>query len=154
MDSIPMVAITGQVGAQLIGTDAFQEADIVGATMPVTKHSFLVTSADEIPARIAEAFYIASTGRPGPVLVDVTKSAQTEEADFVWPPVMDLPGYRPTTKPNARQVREAARLLTKASRPVLYLPVTFRRMANITAVFAEQAFCGASAFQFVAIHHL
>ena len=121
MDSIPMVAITGQVGAQLIGTDAFQEADIVGATMPVTKHSFLVTSADEIPARIAEAFYIASTGRPGPVLVDVTKSAQTEEADFVWPPVMDLPGYRPTTKPNARQVREAARLLTKASRPVLYV---------------------------------
>ena len=121
MDSIPMVAITGQVGAQLIGTDAFQEADIVGATMPVTKHSFLVTSADEIPARIAEAFYIASTGRPGPVLVDVTKSAQTEEADFVWPPVMDLPGYRPTIKPNARQVREAARLLTKASRPVLYV---------------------------------
>ncbi|MGO1592191.1 MAG: acetolactate synthase large subunit [Ancrocorticia sp.] len=121
MDSIPMVAITGQVGAALIGTDAFQEADIVGATMPVTKHSFLVTSAEEIPARIAEAFHIASTGRPGPVLVDVTKSAQTEETDFVWPPVMDLPGYRPTTKPNARQVREAARLLATAKRPVLYV---------------------------------
>ena len=73
LDSIPMVAITGQVGASFIGTDAFQEADIVGATMPVTKHSFLITSADEIPARIAEAFYIASTGRPGPVLVDITE---------------------------------------------------------------------------------
>lgn len=121
MDSVPMVAITGQVGASLIGTDAFQEADIVGATMPVTKHSFLVTSAAEIPARIAEAFYIASTGRPGPVLVDITKSAQNEEADFVWPPVLDLPGYRPVTKPNMRQVREAARLMAIAERPVLYV---------------------------------
>ncbi|AWE42811.1 MULTISPECIES: acetolactate synthase large subunit [unclassified Actinobaculum] len=119
MDSIPMVAITGQVGVSSIGTDAFQEADIVGATMPVTKHSFLITNAAEIPARIAEAFYIASTGRPGPVLVDVTRSAQVEEADFVWPPVLDLPGYHPVTKPNARQVREAARLLATASRPVL-----------------------------------
>ncbi|MBE6484906.1 MAG: acetolactate synthase large subunit [Actinomycetaceae bacterium] len=119
MDSIPMVAITGQVGVSAIGTDAFQEADIVGATMPVTKHSFLITNAAEIPARIAEAFYIASTGRPGPVLVDVTRSAQVEEADFVWPPVLDLPGYHPVTKPNARQVREAARLLATASRPVL-----------------------------------
>lgn len=121
LDSIPMVAITGQVGASFIGTDAFQEADIVGATMPVTKHSFLITSADEIPARIAEAFYIASTGRPGPVLVDITKSAQTEEADFVWPPILDLPGYRPSSKPNARQVREAARLIATAQRPVLYV---------------------------------
>ncbi len=121
MDSVPMVAITGQVGEHLIGTDAFQEADIVGATMPMTKHSFLVTDASEIPARIAEAFYIASTGRPGPVLVDIAKSAQMEEADFVWPPVMDLPGYRPITKPNPRQVREAARLLSIASQPVLYV---------------------------------
>ncbi len=121
MDSIPMVAITGQVGASLIGTDAFQEADIVGATMPVTKHSYLVTEASEIPARIAEAFYIASTGRPGPVLVDITKSAQVEEADFIWPPVLDLPGYRPVTKPNMRQVREAARLMAIAQQPVLYV---------------------------------
>ncbi len=121
MDSIPMVAITGQVGAALIGTDAFQEADIVGITMPITKHSFLVTDAEEIPARIAEAFYIASTGRPGPVLVDIPKSVQMQEADFVWPPVMDLPGYRPVSKPNARQVREAARLLATASQPVLYV---------------------------------
>jgi acetolactate synthase, large subunit, biosynthetic type len=120
MDSVPIVAITGQVGAAAIGTDAFQEADIVGITMPVTKHSFLVTSAEEIPSRIAEAFYLASTGRPGPVLVDVTKSAQVEEADFVWPPVLDLPGYHPVTKPNARQIREAARLIATSSRPVLY----------------------------------
>ena len=121
MDSVPLVAITGQVGEHLIGTDAFQEADIVGATMPMTKHSFLVTDASEIPARIAEAFYIASTGRPGPVLVDIAKSAQMAEADFVWPPVMDLPGYRPMVEPNRRQVREAARLLAIAEQPVLYV---------------------------------
>ncbi|PFG40800.1 acetolactate synthase large subunit [Georgenia soli] len=121
MDSVPLVAITGQVGASMIGTDAFQEADIVGATMPLTKHSFLVTDPDEIPARIAEAFHIASTGRPGPVLVDIAKSAQQATSDFVWPPRMDLPGYHPVTKPHARQVREAARLLATARRPVLYV---------------------------------
>ena len=121
MDSVPMVAITGQVGASAIGTDAFQEADIIGASMPLSKHSFLITDANEIPARIAEAFYIASTGRPGPVLVDVTKSAQNQECDFVWPPQMDLPGYHPLIKPNARQVREAARLIAAAKAPVLYV---------------------------------
>ena len=93
MDSVPMVVISGQVGASLIGTDAFQEADIVGASMPLTKHAFLVTDATEIPSRLAEAFEIASTGRPGPVLVDVTKSAQTAQMNFSWPPAMDLPGY-------------------------------------------------------------
>lgn len=121
MDSVPCVFITGQVAATAIGTDAFQEADIVGATMPMSKHSFLCTSAEEIPARIAEAFYIASTGRPGPVVVDITSSAQREEADFVWPPTMELPGYKPVFKPNARQIREAARLITTASKPVLYV---------------------------------
>ena len=121
MDSIPLVAITGQVGASLIGTDAFQEADIVGATMPVTKHSFLVTDAADVPARIAEAYHLASTGRPGPVLVDIAKSAQQAEAPFVWPPRFDLPGYHPTIQPNQRQVREAARLLATARRPVLLL---------------------------------
>ncbi|WP_268921344.1 acetolactate synthase large subunit, partial [Serinibacter arcticus] len=121
MDSIPMVAITGQVGASLIGTDAFQEADIVGITMPVTKHSFLVTNPDEIPARIAEAFHIASTGRPGPVLVDIAKSAQQADTIFRWPVELDLPGYHPTTKPHLKQVREAARLLATARRPVLYV---------------------------------
>ncbi len=121
MDSVPIVAITGQVGTSMIGTDAFQEADMVGTTMPVTKHSFLVTDPNEIPARIAEAFHIASTGRPGPVVVDVTKSAQNAECEFVWPPQMDLPGYHPVTSPNARQVREATRLMTVAKRPVFYV---------------------------------
>lgn len=121
MDSIPMVAITGQVGAALIGTDAFQEADIVGSTMPLTKHSFLVTDPADIPARIQEAFHIAATGRPGPVLVDIAKNAQVGETTFTWPSDMDLPGYHPTTKPHLKQVREAARLLATARRPVLYV---------------------------------
>jgi acetolactate synthase-1/2/3 large subunit len=121
MDSIPMVAITGQVAAAMIGTDAFQEADIVGATMPVTKHSFLVTDPADIPRRIAEAFHIASTGRPGPVLVDIAKSALQTRTTFTWPNELDLPGYHPTVKPHAKQVREAARLLATARRPILYV---------------------------------
>lgn len=121
MDSIPLVAITGQVGAPLIGTDAFQEADIVGMTLPVTKHNYLVTNADDIPRVIAEAFHIASTGRPGPVLVDVAKSAQQAQTTFSWPQSLDLPGYHPVTKPHSKQIREAARLLATARRPVLYV---------------------------------
>jgi acetolactate synthase-1/2/3 large subunit len=121
MDSIPMVAITGQVAAPMIGTDAFQEADIVGITMPVTKHSFLVTDAADIPRRIAEAFHLAATGRPGPVLVDIAKSAMQQQTVFTWPNELDLPGYHPTTRPHAKQVREAARLLATARRPVLYV---------------------------------
>ena len=119
MDSTPMVAITGQVAANFIGTDAFQEADIVGATMPLTKHSFLITDAADIPARIAEAFYIARTGRPGPVLVDITKTAQVGELDFSWPPQRSLPGYKPRVKPHHRQIKAAARELQDARRPVL-----------------------------------
>ena len=121
MDSVPIVVITGQVGASLIGTDAFQEADIVGASMPVTKHSFLVTDAQEIPARIAEAFHLAGTGRPGPVLVDVTKSAQNAQMTFSWPPTLDLPGYKPAGKPHMKQVRAAAREFAQAQAPVLYV---------------------------------
>ncbi len=121
MDSIPMVAITGQVAAPAIGTDAFQEADIVGITMPVTKHSYLVTDPDEIPRTIAEAFHIASTGRPGPVLVDIAKSAMQERTTFSWPQELALPGYHPVTKPHAKQIREAAKLLATARRPVLYV---------------------------------
>ena len=121
MDSIPMVAITGQVGASLIGTDAFQEADIVGITFPVTKHSFLVTDPDDIPRTIAEAFHIASTGRPGPVLVDIAKSAMQASTTFNWPSELNLPGYHPVTKPHSKQIREAARLLASARRPVLYI---------------------------------
>ena len=119
MDSIPVVAITGQVTASLIGTDAFQEADIVGITLPVTKHNYLVTDPDDIPRVIAEAFHIAATGRPGPVLVDIAKSAMQARTTFRWPQTIDLPGYHPVTKPHSKQVREAARLLATARRPVI-----------------------------------
>ncbi|MDI3408475.1 acetolactate synthase large subunit [Streptomyces cavernicola] len=121
MDSVPLVAITGQVASKAIGTDAFQEADIVGITMPITKHNFLVTRAEDIPRTIAEAFHIASTGRPGPVLVDIAKDALQAKTTFSWPPQTDLPGYRPVTKPHAKQIREAAKLITQAKRPVLYV---------------------------------
>ena len=121
LDSVPIVVITGQVGADLIGTDAFQEADIVGASMPVTKHSFLVTDPAEVPSRIAEAFEIAKSGRPGPVLVDVTKTAQVGEVDFVWPPKMEIPGYKVPEKPSKKQVLAAAEAIAAAQAPVLYV---------------------------------
>lgn len=121
MDSVPLVAITGQVPRAVIGNDAFQEADICGITMPVTKHNYKVMDADEIPQTIAEAFHIASTGRPGPVLVDIPKDVLTSETSFAWPPAVHLPGYRPTRKPNRRQIKAAAELIAAASRPVLYV---------------------------------
>jgi acetolactate synthase-1/2/3 large subunit len=121
MDSVPVVAITGQVASNLIGTDGFQEADISGITLPITKHNFLVTQAEDIPRIVAEAFHVASTGRPGPVLVDVAKDALQATTEFRWPPTFDLPGYHPVTRPHSRQVREAARLIAVASRPVLYV---------------------------------
>ena len=121
MDSVPLLAITGQVGSKLIGTDAFQEADIVGITMPITKHSFLVTRAEDIPEVVASAYLIATTGRPGPVLVDVTKDAQNAKAEFVWPPKVDLPGYKPVTKPHGKQLQAAATLIAESKRPVLYV---------------------------------
>ncbi|MBW9108277.1 acetolactate synthase large subunit [Microbacterium ureisolvens] len=121
MDSVPIVCITGQVFSTLMGTDAFQEADIVGITMPITKHSFLVKRAEDIPGAIAAAFEIASTGRPGPVLVDITKDAQQAEVPFVWPPNIDLPGYRPVTKAHGKQIQAAAQLIADAKKPVLYV---------------------------------
>ncbi len=121
MDSVPIVAVTGQVSSAAIGTDAFQEADIRGITMPITKHNFLVTDPADIPRTVAEAFYIASTGRPGPVLVDVAKDALQAQTTFEWPTELHLPGYRPVTRPHAKQVREAARLMLDARRPVLYV---------------------------------
>ncbi|MFT4214019.1 MAG: acetolactate synthase large subunit [Microbacterium sp.] len=121
MDSVPIVCITGQVFSHLMGTDAFQEADIVGITMPITKHSFLVKRAEDIPGAIAAAFEIAGTGRPGPVLVDITKDAQQASAPFAWPPKVDLPGYRPVTKAHGKQIQAAAQLLATASKPVLYV---------------------------------
>ena len=121
MDSVPMVAITGQVPSTSIGTDAFQEADISGITMPITKHNYLVTDPAEIPRAIAEAFHIAGTGRPGPVLVDISKDALQAATTFAWPDRIDLPGYRPVARPHGKQVREAARLLAEARHPVLYV---------------------------------
>ena len=121
MDSVPMVAITGQVPSSAIGTDALQEADIRGITMPITKHNYLVTDPAEIPRAIAEAFYLASSGRPGPVLVDISKDALQAMTTFEWPTDISLPGYHPVTKPHSKQVREAARLILESSRPVLYV---------------------------------
>ena len=122
MDSVPMLALTGQVFSHLMGTDAFQEADIVGITMPITKHSFLVKRAADTPAAIAAAYHLASTGRPGPVLVDITKDAQENELDFVWDPsAAELPGYRPITKANSKQIQAAADLIAEAERPVFYV---------------------------------
>jgi acetolactate synthase-1/2/3 large subunit len=121
MDSVPLLAITGQVGSHLIGTDAFQEADIVGITMPITKHSFLVRRAEDVPGAIAAAVTIATTGRPGPVLVDVTKDAQVKTAEFIWPPKIDLPGYKPVTKPHGKQISAAAQMILEAKKPILYV---------------------------------
>jgi acetolactate synthase I/II/III large subunit len=121
MDSVPVVAITGQVSTNLIGTDGFQEADISGITLPITKHNFLVTKPEDIARTIGEAFHLASTGRPGPVLVDVAKDAMQATTEFTWPVPFDLPGYHPVTRPHSRQVREAARMISDAKRPVLYV---------------------------------
>jgi acetolactate synthase-1/2/3 large subunit len=121
MDSVAVVAITGQVPSGLIGTDGFQEADISGITLPITKHNFLVTKPEDIARTIGEAFHLASTGRPGPVLVDIAKDAMQAMTEFTWPVAFDLPGYHPVTRPHSRQVREAARMITNAKKPVLYV---------------------------------
>ncbi|HWM32960.1 MAG TPA: acetolactate synthase large subunit [Pseudolysinimonas sp.] len=121
MDSVPLIAITGQVFSTSMGTDAFQEVDIVGITMPITKHSFLVTDPADVPATLAAAYQIATTGRPGPVLVDVTKDAQQKTAPFIWPPKVELPGYRPVTKAHGKQIVAAADLFVEAKKPVLYV---------------------------------
>lgn len=120
MDSIPMVVITGQVTRGVIGTDSFQESDIVGITMPVVKHSFLLQSTDDLTRTFREAFYIASTGRPGPVLIDVPSDLSGAEMVFHYPDSVNLPSYKPTYRGNARQVKQAAELIQKAERPLLY----------------------------------
>ncbi|MGD0255009.1 MAG: thiamine pyrophosphate-dependent enzyme [Acidimicrobiales bacterium] len=123
MDSIPIVVITGQVATGSIGTDAFQECPITGVTMDVTKHNWLVTDAQDIPRVVAEAFEVASTGRPGPVLIDVPKDVSNAQMDWYWPSSvseLDLPGYHPATEGDPRAVREAAKLILCASRPVIY----------------------------------
>jgi acetolactate synthase-1/2/3 large subunit len=121
MDSVPMVAITGQVPTPVVGNDAFQEADICGITMPITKHNFLITDANEVAETVREAFHIARTGRPGPVLIDVPKDVQLQEISWSWPESVDLPGYKPTTKGNLKQVRTAVQMIMAAKRPVLYV---------------------------------
>jgi acetolactate synthase-1/2/3 large subunit len=121
MDSVPMVAITGQVPSVAIGTDAFQEADIRGITMPFTKHNFLVTNADEIPRVIAEAFHIATSGRPGPVLVDIAKDALQKQTTYEWPTTMDLPGYKPQNQPNQSAINDAAALIAQSAKPIFYV---------------------------------
>jgi acetolactate synthase-1/2/3 large subunit len=121
MDSVPIVAITGQVPSRAIGTDAFQEADIRGITTPVTKHNYLVTDPADIGPAVAEAFHIASTGRPGPVLVDVAKDALQAMTTFTWPDTLTMPGYRPTVRPHGRQVQQAAQAIVASRRPVLYI---------------------------------
>ena len=138
MDSVPLVVITGQVGVNAIGTDAFQEADIVGATYPVVKHSYLVTRAQDIPRVLAEAHYIARSGRPGPVVVDLTKTAQSGEMYYSWPQRMILPGYNPTTKAHGRVISDAAKLFAQSYRPVLYVGGGAVR-SNASAEVAELA---------------
>src|SRR6201747_355326 len=119
MDSIPMVAITGQVPYAVIGTDAFQECDTVGITMPVTKHNWLITDARDIPQIVREAFHVATTGRPGPVLVDIPKDIANQTMEWYWPDGVDLPGYKPTVKGHPKQIKDAARLIQSASMPVI-----------------------------------
>ncbi len=121
MDSVPLVVITGQVPSAAIGTDAFQEADIRSITMPVTKHNYLVTDPDDIPRAIAEAFYIANTGRPGPVLVDIAKDALQKMTHFNYPKNIEFAGYKPQIKPNDQSIRDAAALIAQSSKPVFYV---------------------------------
>jgi len=121
MDSVPIVAITGQVPSAAIGTDAFQEADIRGVTMPVTKHNYLITDPADIPRAIAEAFHIASTGRPGAVLVDIAKDALQKETTFNYPKNVSLAGYNPVIEPKSEAIRDAAALITQSKKPVLYV---------------------------------
>ncbi|MEV6349401.1 acetolactate synthase large subunit [Actinoplanes sp. NPDC051851] len=155
MDSVPIVAITGQVARPAIGTDAFQEADIQGITLPITKHNFLVQTAEELPRILAEAFHLALTGRPGPVLVDIPKDVLQAQTTFQWPPTLDLPGYRPTLHPHGKQIREAARLIAAAKRPVLYVgggvlkaaaTDGLRKLAELTGIPVITTLMGIGAF--------
>jgi len=155
MDSIPMFAITGQVSRPAIGTDAFQECDTVGITRAVTKHNELVMDPDDIPRLVRELFHIATTGRPGPVLLDVPKDVLQAEMDWYWPESVDLPGYRPTVKGHPRMIKEAARLITESRRPVLYIgggilksraAEALRALADLTGIPVVTTLMGRGAF--------
>src|ERR671934_1191313 len=121
MDSVPVVAITGQAATHFIGSDAFQETDTVGVTLPITKHSYLVHHPADLPRTVKEAFHIARTGRPGPVLIDIPKDVFMNPANFVYPETVDLPGYKPTYGGHIRQIKEAATMIMESERPVLYV---------------------------------
>ncbi|HYG66044.1 MAG TPA: thiamine pyrophosphate-binding protein, partial [Anaeromyxobacteraceae bacterium] len=142
MDSVPLVAITGNVSQSLIGTDAFQEADITGITMPITKHNWLVTDPADLPRILKEAFYVARTGRPGPVLVDIPKDVQNAEIEFEWPETVDIPGYHPPVEKEPR-LADAAALIRSATRPVLYLGGGVRHASAEREVFAFCELVGA-----------
>jgi acetolactate synthase-1/2/3 large subunit len=155
MDSVPMVAITGQVPTTAIGTDAFQECDTVGITRSVTKHNELVMTADDLPRAIREAFHIATTGRPGPVLVDVPKDVLQSTMDWYWPNGVDLPGYKPTTKGHPRMIREAAKLILASERPVIYAgggilkaraADALRELAELTEIYVVTTLMARGAF--------
>ena len=155
MDSVPVVCITGQVPYSVIGTDAFQEADTVGITMPVTKHNWLITDANDIPRIIREAFHVATTGRPGPVLVDVPKDIANQQMEWYWPETVEMPGYKPTIKGHPKQVKDAARLINEAQRPVIYAgggilksraPHALREFAELTGIHVVTTLMARGAF--------
>jgi acetolactate synthase I/II/III large subunit len=141
MDSVPIVCITGQVGSKLIGSDAFQETDITGITLPITKHNYLVTRADEVARVVREAFYIARSGRPGPVLIDITKDAQQSSTEFVWPDAPKLRGYRPEHRPLDAEVQHALDLIHSAKRPVILAGhgIMLSGATDVVRRFAERA---------------
>src|SRR3954463_10305227 len=140
LDSIPIVCITGQVGSKLIGSDAFQETDITGITLPVTKHNYLVTRADEVAKTVREAFYVARSGRPGPVLIDITKDAQQSSCEFVWPDPPKLRGYRPAHRPVAREIQHAVDLIHSAKKPVILAGhgISISGAGDVVRKFAER----------------
>ncbi|NNN13438.1 MAG: acetolactate synthase large subunit [Acidimicrobiaceae bacterium] len=142
MDSIPLVVITGQVGTSLIGTDAFQEADTTGITMSVTKHNWLITDASQIPTVVREAFHVATTGRPGPVLIDLPKDVSNQAMEWYWPESVDLPGYKPTLKGHPKMIQEAAKLISKSLRPVLYVGGGVLRAGATKELLALAEHCG------------
>jgi acetolactate synthase-1/2/3 large subunit len=155
MDSVPVVCITGQVAYSVIGTDAFQEADTVGITMPVTKHNWLISDANDIPRVVREAFHVATTGRPGPVLVDLPKDVANQQMNWYWPETIDLPGYKPTIKGHPKQVKEAARLINESHRPVIYAgggilksraPHALKELAELTGVHVVTTLMARGAF--------
>jgi len=155
LDSIPLVVVTGQVPLSAIGTDAFQECDTTGITMPVTKHNWLIQSAADIPMVVREAFHVATTGRPGPVLVDIPKDISNQTMDWYWPDAVDLPGFRPPQPPDPRLAREAARLILGSERPVIYAgggilkaraAEALRRLAELTGIHVVTTLMARGAF--------